>query len=235
MHIHLFHKINSRSQRILWLLEELNLDYELVFGDTDISTQEFEPYQNNHPPTKFPTVHIFNDHSTDVMTLAETAAIADYLSHQSNDLGISQLSSSEILHYYFWKNFAEATLMPDLALKQIFAQIVERTPFPVRFISKFLKFGFDRGYLNQALNQHLFMIDEHLKTRQYLAGNQFSIADLLLWFPLLACMQSNTEFESLPNIQRYLQHLQNRPAFQRALEKGQWSAVQFRSYWSKAW
>ena len=99
----------------------------------------------------------------------------------------------------------------------------------------FLKFGFDRGYLNQALNQHLFMIEQHLKTRQYLAGNQFSIADLLLWFPLLACMQSNTEFESLPNIQRYLQHLQNRPAFQRATKKGQWSALEFELYWSKAW
>jgi len=91
--------------------------------------------------------------------MSETAAIADYLSHQLNNLGISQLSRQEIPFYYYWKNFAEATFMPDLALKQIFAQIVATTPFPLRFVSKFLKFGFNRGYLNNALNQHLFTID----------------------------------------------------------------------------
>ncbi|CAB1214516.1 glutathione S-transferase N-terminal domain-containing protein [Acinetobacter bouvetii] len=235
MHITLFHKTNSRSQRILWLLEELNLDYELIHCDDPIPTQGFDKLPNLNSTLKFPTVQICDEHSTEVISLTETAAIADYLSHQCNSLGMAQLSSSEMLHYYFWKNFAEATLMPDLALKQIFAQIVLRTPFPVRFISKFLKFGFDQGYLNDALQQHLFRINAHLKDHIYLAGNHFSIADVLLWFPLLACTQASTKFAELLHIQRYLQKIQSRPAFQRALEKGQWSATVFQTYWSQAW
>ncbi|TCB68359.1 hypothetical protein E0H81_02540 [Acinetobacter terrestris] len=78
-------------------------------------------------------------------------------------------------------------------------------------------------------------MDQHLKNHIYLTGNHFSIADLLLWFPLLACTQSNTAFKSLQHIQCYLQQIQNRPAFQRAAEKGQWSALEFELYWSKAW
>ncbi len=226
MQIRLFHKTNSRSQRILWLLEELKLDYELVFCENNPSDQNSAHIKHPHRLAKFPTVQICENDGSDVITLAETAAIADYLSYLCNDLGIAQLTHQEIQLYYYWKNFAEATLMPDLALKQIFAAIVARTPWAVRFVSQLLKLGFDRGYLNHTLHQHLQMIDEHLKNHSYVAGQQFTIADLLLWFPLLACTQSNPAFESLAHIQRYLLHIQSRPAFQRALEKGQWSAVE---------
>lgn len=235
MQIRLFHKTNSRSQRIVWLLEELKLDYELVFCDNNPSDQNSAHIKHPHRLAKFPTVQICENDGSDVITLAETAAIADYFSYLCNDLGIAQLTHQEIQLYYYWKNFAEATLMPDLALKQIFAAIVARTPWAVRFVSQLLKLGFDRGYLNHTLHQQLQMIDEHLKNHSYVAGQQFTIADLLLWFPLLACTQSNPAFESLAHIQRYLLLIQSRPAFQRALEKGQWSAVEFQSYWSKAW
>lgn len=235
MQIRLFHKTNSRSQRIVWLLAELKLDYELVFCDNNPSDQNSAHIKHPHLLAKFPTVQICENDGSDVITLAETAAIADYFSYLCNDLGIAQLTHQEIQLYYYWKNFAEATLMPDLALKQIFAAIVARTPWAVRFVSQLLKLGFDRGYLNHTLHQHLQMIDEHLKDHSYVAGQQFTIADLLLWFPLLACTQSNPAFESLAHIQRYLLLIQSRPAFQRALEKGQWSAVEFQSYWSKAW
>ena len=235
MHIRLFHKTNSRSQRIVWLLEELKLDYELVFCDNNPSDQNLAYIKHPHRLAKFPTVQIYENDGSDVITLAETAAIADYLSYLFHELSIAQLSQQEIQHFYYWKNFAEATLMPDLALKQIFAAIVARTPWAIRFVSQLLKFGFDRSYLNHTLNQHLQMMDQHLKDHRYVAGQQFSIADLLLWFPLLACTQSNPAFESLAHIQRYLLQIQSRPAFQRALEKGQWSASTFQSYWSKAW
>lgn len=235
MHIRLFHKTNSRSQRILWLLEELKLDYELVFCDNNPSDQNLAHIKHPLRLAKFPTVQIYENDGSDVITLAETAAIADYLSYLFHDLGIAQLSHQEIQHFYYWKNFAEATLMPDLALKQIFAAIVARTPWAVRFVSQCLKFGFDRGHLNHTLNQNLQIIDQHLKDHSYVAGQQFTIADLLLWFPLLACTQSNPAFESLEHIQRYLLQIQSRPAFQRALEQGQWSASTFQSYWSKAW
>jgi len=113
MYICLFHKTNSRYQRILWLLEELQLDYEVIFCDANIPTQKLVPLQSNDPPTKFPTVQIFHNDLTEVMTLSETAAIADYLSHQLNALGLSLLSGQEAHLYFYWKNFDEATFMPE--------------------------------------------------------------------------------------------------------------------------
>ena len=112
MHICLFHKTNSRSQRILWLLEELHLDYEVIYDDHPIPTQELEKLPCYPSSLKFPTVKIFHDDSTESIVMSETAAIADYLSHQLNTLSISQLSHQEIQFYYYWKNFAEATFMP---------------------------------------------------------------------------------------------------------------------------
>lgn len=103
---------------------------------------------------------------------------------------ISELNLEEVHLYYYWKNFAEATFMPDLALKQVFAAIVARTPFPVRFISRFFKFGFDQGYLNQTLKQHMQMIDAYLQTHSYVAGHQFSIAVFYCGFRYwLVCSQ----------------------------------------------
>ena len=89
MHIRLFHKTNSRSQRILWLLEELHLDYEVIYDDHPIPTQELEKLPCYPSSLKFPTVKIFHDDSTESIVMSETAAIAHYLSHQLNALSIS--------------------------------------------------------------------------------------------------------------------------------------------------
>lgn len=113
MHIRLFHKTNPRSQRILWLLEELHLDYEVIYCNHPIPTQELEKLPSHPSSLKFPTVQIFPDDSAESIVISETAAIAEYLSHQLNALGISQLFRQEIQSYYYWKNFAEATFMPE--------------------------------------------------------------------------------------------------------------------------
>ena len=151
MQIRLFHKTNSRSQRIVWLLEELQLDYELIFCDSAALNPPLQQADHPHRLGKFPTLQIHHNASLEVITLAETAAIADYLSYLYNDLAISKLTAPEVIQYYYWKNFTEATFMPDLALKQIFAAIVSKTPLPVRFVSRLFKLGFDRGYLNHIL------------------------------------------------------------------------------------
>lgn len=121
---------------------------------------------------------------------------------------------------------------PDLVLKQIFHQIAERTPFLVRFVPKLLKYGFDQGYLNQSLQRHMSMIDKHLEHHLWFAGDQFTTADILMWFPLLACSSNYSQFK---HIQRYSTQIENRPAFKNALIKGQWSASTFQTYWAIAW
>jgi len=227
MRIRLFHLQNSRSQRIIWFLEELGLNYELTIKDhSGIDKDKNSPHQLS----KFPTIEIIEQGKTSI--LAETSAILDYLSHLHPQLGPNSLLSQQLQNFYYWKNYSEATFIPDLVLKQIFHQIVKRTPFPVRFIPKFLKYGFDQGYLNQSLQRQMSMIDKHLEHHLWFAGDQFTTADILMWFPLLACSPNYRQFK---HIQRYLAQIENRPAFKNALIKGRWSASTFKAYWTKAW
>ncbi len=227
MRIRLFHLKNSRSQRIIWFLEELGLNYELTIKDhSGIDKDKNSPHQLS----KFPTIEIIEQGKTSI--LAETSAILDYLSHLHPQLGPNSLLSQQLQNFYYWKNYSEATFIPDLVLKQIFHQIVKRTPFPVRFIPKFLKYGFDQGYLNQSLQRQMSMIDKHLEHHLWFAGDQFTTADILMWFPLLACSPNYRQFK---HIQRYLAQIENRPAFKNALIKGRWSASTFKAYWTTAW
>ncbi|KAI0679892.1 glutathione binding-like protein [Acinetobacter pittii] len=227
MRIRLFHLQNSRSQRIIWFLEELGLNYELTIKDhSGIDKDKNSPHQLS----KFPTIEIIEQGKTSI--LAETSAILDYLSHLHPQLGPNSLLSQQLQNFYYWKNYSEATFIPDLVLKQIFHQIVKRTPFPVCFIPKFLKYGFDQGYLNQSLQRQMSMIDKHLEHHLWFAGDQFTTADILMWFPLLACSPNYRQFK---HIQRYLAQIENRPAFKNALIKGRWSASTFKAYWTTAW
>ncbi|QIT18672.1 glutathione binding-like protein [Acinetobacter pittii] len=227
MQIRLFHLQNSRSQRIIWFLEELGLNYELTIKDhSGIDKDKNSPHQLS----KFPTIEIIEQGKTSI--LDETSAILDYLSHLHPQLGPNSLLSQQLQNFYYWKNYSEATFIPDLVLKQIFHQIVKRTPFPVRFIPKFLKYGFDQGYLNQSLQRQMSMIDKHLEHHLWFAGDQFTTADILMWFPLLACSPNYRQFK---HIQRYLAQIENRPAFKNALIKGRWSASTFKAYWTMAW
>ncbi len=227
MQIRLFHLQNSRSQRIVWFLEELGLPYELVINQhSNVDEKRNSP----HPLSKFPVIEMIDQGKISI--LAETSAILDYLSYLYPQLGQSKLLGSQLRSFYYWKNYCEATFIPDLLLKQIFNQIVQRTPFPIRFVSKFLKYGFDQGYLKPPLQRQMSMIDGHLEDHLWFAGDQFTIADILMWFPLLACSQNEHQFK---HIQRYLAQIENRPAFKQSLIKGQWSASTFQSYWTIAW
>lgn len=231
MQIQLYHKPNSRSQRIVWLFEELGLDYDILVCDTldDANTHQL---QQVHPLAKFPTVKITELEHT--FFLSETSAIAEWFSTRQQSLGAMDLDGSALVDYYYWKNFAEATFMPNLALKQIFSQLAIRTPWPIRFIPRAIQYGFNRGYLNPLLQQQMQMINQHLTTQPWVAGSQLTIADILLWFPLHACTHLNDHYMHYPAINSYLQQIEDRPAFQRALSKGQWSASIFKQYWAEA-
>ena len=105
--------------------------------------------------------------------------------------------------------------MPDLALKQVFNQIVIQTPWPVRLISKSIQYGFHRGYLNESLRSHMEKIERHLIDRSWVDGD-FGICDILLWFPLQACYVSSQKGK-YPYITKYLKKIAERPAFKAAL------------------
>ncbi|MDX8154139.1 glutathione S-transferase N-terminal domain-containing protein [Acinetobacter pittii] len=121
MQIRLFHLQNSRSQRIIWFLEELGLNYKLTIKDhSGIDKDKNSPHQLS----KFPAIEIIEQGKTSI--LAETSAILDYLSHLHPQLGPNSLLSQQLQNFYYWKNYSEAIFIPDLVLKQIFHQIVQR-------------------------------------------------------------------------------------------------------------
>ena len=218
MQITLFHLPNSRSQRIVWLLEELKLDYELVICDQPSSKTDM----------KFPTVQI--KQQGQIQLLSESSAIVEYLCQHEEKLLIHP-SNLHYWHYCFYKNFADASFMPNLALKQVFAQIAQQTPWLVRFVSLAFKVAFNRAYLNPELHKQMQMLNHHFMQHTWLAGDVFSSSDLLLWFPLQACEFAHPKFSDYPALAQYLKQIKSRPAFQTALQKGHWSAVEFQRYW----
>ncbi len=230
--VHLYHLKNSRSQRIVWLLEELQLDYALTLYHEHIQPNQVT--EHPHAFKKFPTM-TYQQPGKSPIVLTETTAIVDFLWQLHGQSCTEKCDDpQQLANYYFWKNFADASFMPNLALKQIFSQIVQRTPFPLGFITQIFKAGFNRGYLNTTLHQQMQQINQQLQQQHWIAGSQFTAADILLWFPLYACTQLHADFQHYGSIQSYLNRLESRPAFQKALSKGQWSAVDFQAYWNKA-
>ena len=221
MNITLHHLPNSRSQRILWLLEELSLNYDLIIYSKNTADKP-------NRQMKFPTLHI--EQNSQSQTLTESSAVAEYLCQLEQKIMV-QPADSSYWHFCFYKNFADAGFMPNLALKQVFTQIAQQTPWPVRFVSLAFKAAFNQGYLNPELEKQLQMLVSHLQQNIWLAGNQFSLADILLWFPLQACAYAYPQFSDYPALEQYLKQIKSRPAFQSALQKGHWSAEEFQRYW----
>ena len=118
--------------------------------------------------------------------------------------------------------------MPNLALKQVFQQIKQQTPLLVRFLSLAFQSAFNRAYLNRELHRQL----NHLSTHAYFAGDVFSYADILMWFPLYAASYATPQFTQYHAIQYYFTQIQSRPAFNAAMARGQWSASDFEHYWA---
>lgn len=213
----LHHLQNSRSQRIVWLFEELSLEYDIAFYTLGTAKKK---------NLKFPTVEIPDQN----ITLTETSAIAEFMCEVRRRL-IIEKDHRAYWDFCLYKNFSDAGLMPNLALKQIFQQIKEQTPLPVRFIPFAIQKAFNSAYLNPELKKQLDLLDDHLMQHTWIAGDIFSYADILLWFPLYAAQYAYPQFSELHNLIRYLKQIEDRNAFKRAMQRGQWSSEIFKEYW----
>jgi len=226
MIITLFHLPNSRSQRVLWLLEEIGCEYQVI------DAYDIDNLQQNLPtdltPLKFPTVHIQDVSHSFYMT--ETSAICDFLSKKLKILCLDSPNDVDLANFCFWKNYADANLMQLLVLKQVFKQIVFNTPYlfkPIPFLFKVL---FNKIYLSKTIEQQLKRVNAHLENNTWMCENEFTIADILMWFPLNAALSSINTVQ-YPFIKEYLNQIQTREKFQQALLKGKWSKEQFIEYW----
>jgi glutathione S-transferase len=211
------HLNNSRSQRILWLLEELGLPYEVKRYQRDAKTMLAPPeLRAVHPLGKSPVI------SDGEVTLAESGAIVEYLaSRYASGSLVPKPGSPEHLRYIYWMHFAEGSAMPPLLLKLIFDRIeTGPMPFFVRPVARSIAQRVKGQMVVPNLQRQLDYMEGELAKSEWFAGPAFSAADIQMSFPLEAAASRGGLNESRPKLWAFLKRIHERPAYQRALEKG---------------
>ena len=211
------HLNNSRSQRVLWLLEELGLPYEIRHYQRDPQTMLAPPaLREVHPLGKSPVV------TDGDATLAESGAIIEYLVEQyGNGRLLPAPGTPERLRYRYWLHFAEGSAMPPLLLKLVFDRVASG---PMPFFARPIARKISRQMLDRLvlpnLKRQLDFMEAELARSEWFAGVDFSAADIQMSFPVEAAAQRAGLDASRPNLWRYLERIHARPAFRRALERG---------------
>ncbi len=211
------HLNNSRSQRVLWLLEELGAPYEIAKYQRDPQTMLAPPeLLRVHPLGKSPVV------SDDGATVAETGAIVEYVIERYGQGRLVPLPGSpERLRYRYWLHFAEGSAMPPLLMKLIFGRI--KTTKMLFFVKPIAHGIADRvlaTMVDPNLKRQLDFMEAELGKSAWFAGPEFSAADIMMSFPVEAARQRAGLNESRPKLMAFLKQIHARPAYQRALERG---------------
>jgi len=211
------HLNNSRSQRILWLLEELGLPYEIKKYERDPKTMLAPPeLRAVHPLGKSPVIQ---DGDT---VVAESGAIIDYLVGKHGAATLAPVPGTpERLHYTYFLHYAEGSAMPPLLLKLVFDRVASSpAPFFVRPIARAIADKVKSSFVQPQIRQHLAFLEGELGKRTWFAGDAFSAADIQMSFPLEAAAARGGLDGQYPNLVAFLEKIHARPAYRRALERG---------------
>ena len=210
------HLNNSRSQRVLWLLEELGVPYDIKHYKREKSGLAPKSLEAVHPLGKSPVI------SDGGVNVAESGAILEYL---ADKYGAGQLAPSpgtpERLRYSYWMHYAEGSAMPPLLMKLIFDRI-ETSPMPffVKPIARGISAKVKGAYITPNITRHLDFMEASLKDGPWFTGKSFSAADIQLSFPIEAAAARGGLDKSRPRLMDFLSRIHARPAYQRALERG---------------
>ena len=200
--IRVHHLNNSRSQRVLWLLEELGMRYEVVRYERNKATMLApKELKRVHPLGKSPVIE------DDGKKFAETGLIVEYLVEcYGPDLGPTR-DSDLYWRYKYWLHYAEGSFMPPLLLKLV--------------VDRLGLLGLPaRRYVKSQIELHLNFLEAELSTAQWFASEEFSAADIILSFPLEVARARGGLDGTRPKLMDFLRRIHARPAYQRALEKG---------------
>ena len=210
------HLETSRSQRILWLLEELGQPYRIVRYARDPKTRLAPPaLKTVHPLGKSPVI------TDGDKTIAESGAIIEYLAEAYGGGRLTPAAGTpEKLRYTYFMHYAEGSLMPLLFMKLVFGRLPTRVPFFMRPVARAISSGADKTLLNPQIGNHFFFLESELARRDWFAGDAFTAADIQMSFPLEAASARSPVIKQMPRINAWLDRIQARPAYKRALEKG---------------
>ncbi|PZO58308.1 MAG: glutathione S-transferase, partial [Phormidesmis priestleyi] len=210
------HLNNSRSQRILWLLEELGVDYEIKRYERDPETMLApDSLRQVHPLGKSPVI------TDGDLTLAESGAIADYLVNRYDNGQLApEPNTPERLRYTYWLHYAEGSAMPPLLLDLVFTQVKKRAPFLIRPIARAIAGKAQSSFIQPQIALHLDYMEAELHKAEWFVSDQFTAADIQLSFPLEAAANRAELNASRPKLMAFLSRIHARPAYQKALERG---------------
>jgi glutathione S-transferase len=210
------HHLNaSRSQRVIWLLEELGVPYEVKRYERDPKTMLAPPaLKAVHPLGKSPVI------TDGDKTIAETGTIVEYLigTYGAGRL-IPGAGTPELLRYNYWMHYAEGSAMPPLVMKLVFGKIPDspQLPFFIRPIARLITKGVTESYIDPQIRTHIALWDSELTKSPFFAGADLTGADIMMSFPVEAAASRGT---LTPRLTEYLQTIHARPAYQAALKTG---------------
>ncbi|AKL42027.1 TPA: glutathione S-transferase [Serratia marcescens] len=210
------HLNHSRSQRILWFLEELGVPYQVQRYERDPQTMLAPAaLKKIHPLGKSPVI-VDGD-----LTLAESGAIIEYLQEAYDAQGMFMPTDFHARQQYrYWLHYAEGSLMPLLVMKLVFSRLGQPPiPWLLRPVAGAIGKGVQREYLDKQIAPHCDFLEQHLNKGSWFVGNDFSAADIQMSFPLEA-MAARGALDDCPKLRGFLQRIHARPAYQRALEQG---------------
>ena len=209
------HLNNSRSQRILWLLEELGVPYEVKRYERDAKTMLAPPELHAvHPLGKSPVITDGNK------TIAETGAIVEYLLDTYGEGRLAPAAGTpEHLRYVYWLHFAEGSAMPPLVMTLVFSAIPARVPFFIRPVAKLISETVQKNFLRPNIEAQLTLMESELANGGWFAGEAFTAADVMMSFPVEAAATRGGLGEA-PKLKAWLARIHARPAYQAALQRG---------------
>ena len=209
------HLENSRSQRVVWMLEELGLDYEIKPYKREPTLQAPASLRAVHPLGKSPVI------TDGDKTLAESGAILEYLVEAYGKGRFAPAHGTpERLNYTYFMHYAEGSLMPLLFMKLVFNRLPQRVPWPMRPVARLISNGADTQLLGPQISNHFAFLEAELAKRDWFAGADFSAADVQMSFPIQAAAQRVGFSGQLPGLQGFVDRIEARPAYKRAIERG---------------
>lgn len=219
------HLNNSRSQRILWLLEELALPYRIQPYERDKTTMLApQALRQVHPLGKSP---VLQDEARGGVVVAESGNIIEYLLDHydhggpgGHPLWRPAPGTPLFERYRYWLHYAEGSLMPPLLLALVFGRVAQAPmPFFAKPVAKGIVAKVTQAFIGPQTRTHLQYVNAELVGRDWLAGDSPTGADVQMSFPLEAAA-SRTDLSPYPELRAYLDRIHARPAWQRALAAG---------------
>lgn len=215
------HLDNSRSLRVLWMLEELGLAYELKQYARDAKTMLAPPeLRQVHGLGKAPVLQ------DGPRVLAESGAILDYLADSYDSERVLSpaplpAASDERMAYRYWLHYAEGSAMPPMLLTLVMSRIRNAPmPFFAKPIARAIADKAEKGFVGPQRRLHLDWMEQRLAASPWFAGKRFTAADIQMSFPIQAAASRGDGLADKPALRGFLQRIEQRPGYQRAVARG---------------